>query len=1255
MKQLKHTNNRKCWLTSLFFAAGLSGSAAQATQLNLADEPLFLGISVDPNVFFELDDSGSMDWEVLTVPYYRACQYDRDAPINPGSHNCATSKISSGNWETTRGYYDRGTLKWLFRSFYYIYNSSDNVYGTGCNRNSYNYSLESCGTKVVELDWRGLAADFNVIYYNPRSSYKPWAGTGLLNAKFSEARSNPQPAIPAISAQAQTSVLDAVPAQGARSETDGYSLKRDLTGFVYHVWIDSHGFSDSYPKRGSNINRKDGANGLVDLWDNYYVYTVNATEVSWKKMGWEIESDGSLKPKKLDEGSFSGSATDPNITPARTVAEIQQNIANWYSFSRKRSYVTKGAVGAVVTASPTFRFGQTLLNRDDLVFNSVPPASVSRYNGYNTSLLNDLYSYKWRSNGTPLRKGLDTAGRYYDGVLSGKVDPIIESCQQNFTVLFTDGYWNGHEPWTSGLGDNDGDGINKTVADVAKFYYDNDLSPLRNEVVPSTADPATYQHMVTFPVAFGVKGSIIDSDGDGWPDPSLDVSDKWGLDPFSYNLGKIDDLWHAAYNSKGEFVAAQTPDDVVNSLVSALGEISSRDASASAVATSTGQISSTTAIFQAQFNNGDWSGKLYSLPILPDFSVDIAHPNWEAGEVLNTLDYDTGRAIITHNGTQGVPFRMPVNYKSPTATELSSAQVAQLMNRAPYALSTADSTETAANQSYGQSLIDYLRGDRSKEGVSAVDFRQRSTLLGDIVDSNPQYVREPRFFYPDSLESVPYSNFKTAKASRPKMVYVGANDGMLHGFDASTGRERLAYVPNLVFDKLSGLTEVNFKHKFLVNGAPTVVDAFYSNGWHSVLVGTLGHGGQGVYSLDVSSPGSFSETSAGQVSQWEFSDHDDADMGYSIGQASIAKMANGKWAAVFGNGYNNTEADGHASTTGHAVLYIVDLANGNIIKKIDTGVGSATTPNGLASPTLVDLNNDYVVDYIYAGDLQGNLWKFDVTDTNAGDWGSAWANKPLFKAASGQAITTRPSVGYHPERGGQLVYFGTGKYLEPSDNSVISEPTQSFYAIWDKNESSSTNIPVAASNLLAQEILAEFSQDFNSKSYNIRLTSKYEVNWSNHDGWKLDLVNKNATTVNNNGERQVTDSLLHNGRIIFTTAIPSDSPCSPGGKSWLMELDAGTGARLVDSPFDLDDDGEFGKSDRTYNSPTPINHTKSNLITNVPPSGIQGEPGLMQKPSVIIGKGTEGKYMPTSKGSIVVVKENPGPGTEGRQSWRELD
>ena len=1210
----------------LMMALGLMASmgSAAAGALNLSTVPLSAGTSVDPNVFFELDDSGSMDWEVMTQKHWSWQAYNPDESLIGGSFTSTDggSYIDDGLWYSN---YVRTTTKkgvttttYPNTSFYYVFDSSDNLYGTGCGT-----ALIACGALdyasnlPYELDWRILSSSLNTIYFDPSQTYAPWvgpcmtSGTYCANASFTAARSNP------------------------REGTTGYSVTRDLTGFVYEVWVDDKGFdtADGRPRRGTNINVTNTPNGIVDLWDTHLQYTVNASSVTIVTTSYAPDSTG-MNPTTTT-ATISGSATDPY---GHTVAQIQQNVANWYQYYRRRSLTAKGAISAVIDENPSFRYGLSVINHSSTLFQEVPAASTTDYSSDNLALLTNLYSYAWTASGTPLRAGLNNVGQYYYGKLSGKTNPIINACQKCFTVLITDGYWNGSY---SGAGDKDGDGISNTLADVARYYYVTDLSTYSNTVVPDAYDPATWQHMVTYTVAFGVQGNLVDTDADGWPNPALTESSNWG-DPTSCTdcAPKIDDMWHAAYDSKGTYISAKNPSDVVTALRKALQDISNRVSSLAAVSLNSGSISSLSKLYQAKFNSYTWEGFLEAKNVTGGAVGSVA---WEAGSLLPSA---TSRAILTYDGSGGVPF------------EWSSLSAGE---------------QTALNTNSGGSVdglgslrLSYLRGDGSNELVNGGTFRNRQTTkLGDIIDSAPQYSSDEDFGYPDNMESASYASFVSSKASRTPMVYVGANDGMLHGFDGLTGAEKLAYVPSPVYANLSKLTATPYSHRYFVDGTPTIGDAYFSGAWHSVLVGGLRAGGQGIYALNVTDPTQFAETNASSLVMWEFTDANDADLGYTFSRPNVVKMADGSWAAVFGNGYNNTEADGHASTTGAAVLYIVNVQTGALIKKISTGVGSsqdptgASRPNGLATVTPVDVNQDGITDYIYGGDLFGNLWKFDVTATSSGSWDVAFhsggAASPLFKACGGntcnsgnaQAITTRVTVGYGPNRIGYMVYFGTGKYLEATDVNDLS--TQTLYGIWDKNDGTTT--VSGRSTLLQQTILYEGSytlQDGSSSSQPLRVTSNTDYSSSppTEMGWYLDLT---SPVSGAQGERLVNQPTLRNGRIIFTTIIPNANSCSGGGDSWLMELNALNGSQLNESPFDLNKDGSFDSKEY-------VQVTIGGKSVWVPVSGVKYAE-LLTTPAIgsqSSNPSKETKYMSGSSGSVNTIDENPGTNGSGRDSWRQI-
>jgi type IV pilus assembly protein PilY1 len=657
------------------------------------------------------------------------------------------------------------------------------------------------------------------------------------------------------------------------------------------------------------------------------------------------------------------------------------------------------------------------------------------------------------------------------------------------------------------------------------------------------------------PLWYAAKwGGFQDGNGNGIPD----VRGEWDDD---------------ATGTRG----AGTPDNyflVTNALKlseqlrEAFTEIIARSSSAASVALSGGAISSDTRVFQAKFDTAQWTGQLLAFSLnVPPGTVNPT-PVWDASDP-DVLPGASARTIFTVNSE--VPAPVAFRYD-----QLDNTRKLQL-------------ADTAAVQ---QVYVNYLRGDGSQEGTGTTyQLRERDTKLGDIVSSAPIYVGMPRAGYPDNFEGGSgYQSFVDAMETRPEMVYVGANDGMVHGFDADTGVERMAFIPGAVFGNLKFLTDPDYAHRYYVDGAPNAADVFFNRAWHTVLVGGLNLGGQSIYALDVTRPGTFSEGSPNNVYLWEFTDRNDPDLGYTYSQPAIVYMQNGKWAAVFGNGYNNTAADGVASATGNAVLYIVDIQTGQLIRKLDTGVGmaadptAASRPNGLATPVLVDVDGDRVVDSAYVGDLFGNMWKVDLSSDDASDWGFAFGNnvnpQPFFVAvdAAGnrQPITVRPEVARGPNGSGIVVVFGTGKYLEESDKTITPQRTQTFYGLVDYNNGDTLDQIGGRTDLTRQTIDAEVTITRRDGTTTLsRETSQVPLGGR---GWYLDLI---SPVSGYQGERSVSDPLVRDERVIFTTLLPNSDPCSFGGKSWFMVLDLLSGGRLTEAQLDTDGDGDVDENDRS--------------------------------------------------------------------------
>lgn len=733
----------------------------------------------------------------------------------------------------------------------------------------------------------------------------------------------------------------------------------------------------------------------------------------------------------------------------------------------------------------------------------------------------------------------------------------------------------------------------------------------------------------------------------------------------------------------------------------AFDEILARSGSASTVAATSGSLRSDTLLFQASFNTDGWTGQVRAI----EFGTGtLGKTNWEfAEQVRKQLAQPNGhsinREIITSssNGT-GVPFRFPANYASPAANELALDQVNALL-----------SGITTGQQSYGNDLIDYLRGDDAQEGNATVrQFRERQSganhmPVGDIVNSDPLYIIPPGFFFPDTwpttlngnTASAPensaakkYSAFRTDLKNRDAMLAVGANDGMLHIMNAyendntvsDGGNEILAYVPSVLYSRLPNLASPNYTHEYFVDGKTTYSDAFFtgSNKWHTALVGTLNAGGQAVYALDITDPKgitgsypSFDEGNADDLVLWEFTDANDADLGYTYGRPSIVRLANGKWAAIFGNGYNNTFADGNISTTGNAAIFIVDIETGALIKKFDTEQGflqdpqSSTRPNGISEVTIIDQDRNFVADTLYAGDLFGNVWKIDISDVNANNWDFSFSQSgkpaPLFVATTATGtrlpITQRILARNHPDfrgTGDRIISFGTGKYIESNDNIASGQDTQSFFGVWDNGTDRFTR-----SDLVVQTIEEKVESSTGDR---FRIVSQNKVRWKDEvdssgtviaakdGGWVLDLVDSSATPLNNKGERSVTNALLRGESIVFTTLIPSTNPCDSGGSSWLMVIDSADGS-APDSPFfDENNDGKFDNDDMI--------DTDGDGIGDTVRSGKHHEDGILSATTFVEtndgGISINSSSDWTSGNQLEINKVNPLYRSNKRLFWREL-
>ncbi|UBB26158.1 pilus assembly protein [Pseudoxanthomonas japonensis] len=1011
----------------------------------------------------------------------------------------------------------------------------------------------------------------NSIYYNPAVTYNAWMGANRSRytggTTYGSAYWNPSALTDAIDLgeQVQTFFVPKNPATAttATGLGDYYRFQILTDGRIIRSAVGNRNDANGVADSGCGNNRNGGYDSTNDVY--------------WR------------------------ACTVANPTTGRDAAAEKSNYATWYSYHRTRMKVAKaGASEAFAQLESNIRVGLDTLNRNisGLPYYIPVDSSGGRFEGANkTTWFTYLQSATGGGN-TPLRRALHRAGQYFSGLATDAPDPmgpVVEgsmlSCRQNFTILTTDGYWNSDSGFNA-VGDADGTagptvtGPNdksytyavaspyrdnyatspgsraNTLADIAMYYWKRDLRDLENDVPDSDDDPAFWQHMVTFGVSIGQKGTLnptqatLDAIANGstrWPDP---ISNS--------GAQRIDDLWHAAVNGRGDFIVANNTQNFVQGLQDAINTMAKRQGSASNVTANSTSFVSDTRVYQAKYMSGSWTGELSAYDAT---AAGVArNPAWEASRQFPVW---SSRSVFTWTGTQGSTF--------PTSDQVT------LLNQSSRLVAPVNGTDNA----------NYIKGDASRERKNTNGtLRNRDVLLGDIVNSSPMYVKDS------------------------ETIFVGANDGMLHAFSAISvgsgnnaipgGRELFAYVPAGVnFTDLASLSNPNYQHKYFVDG-PIVVSTRAQTGGRNYLVGALGRGGKGLFGLDVTDPARFRATDV----KWELTSG--THMGNVLGEPLIVTLndTNHTKAIVVGNGIN--------STSGNAVLFVINIATGAVIQTIDTGVSG---DNGMAAPRGWDENGDGTVDYIYAGDMRGNLWKFDFTGATAS---IAFSGQPMFTTASGQPITTGLALAREPQSGRRWVFVGTGSFI--SEDDVDNTTTQSVYALID-----SSSEPIGRDDLISRDIVV-------TGTMNGSVVRGFETHGGLVDtakGWYLNLGTPTA------GERVVSRPAILGKVLIFSSIIPpqDDNPCAAGGSGFLNAIDAFTGTSTSKTFFDANNDGTVNSSDQIANG-----NTRLPVGSFDPGVGMPTLPTVIDKLMVVGG----------SKGTLNDTAIDPDMGAPRRVSWREI-
>jgi type IV pilus assembly protein PilY1 len=951
-----------------------------------------------------------------------------------------------------------------------------------------------------------------------------------------------------------------------------------------------------------------------------------------------------------------------------TYDEEMTNFANWYSYYRTRMQMMKTSTSrAFAQIDSRFRVGFMTIARPN---NSVTYPSYLPIAQYTQTQKNSWYNLLFNASpsnpvGTPLREALTIAGRIFAGkgasAIGNSSDPIQYSCQQNFSLLTTDGYWNGNGGLDingASIGNLDGGSTPRplkegtpatsdTLADAAKYYYDTDLRTgtagsaactgaprangttgdvCNNNVFVTSTDNNVQQHMTTFTLGLGVDATLnyssdykVATEGDFYElgDATRTGTKTWPT-PAANAQTAVDDLWHAAVNGQGTYFSARDPNQLSDSLNEALNGIKAKVGAGAAAATSTlNPVANDNFSYVASYTSVKWIGNLEARTINTATGKVSQDASWCVENVIADTCILPSSVVLTNSNNSTIyecvtPNSTAASCTSPGAVldganncrvEISTSCTGTLQSmvsdtadtRTIYmnvngalggftsANLTAAGKDAAFTNSFlsakltqfndaaftaGQralvnsnSLVNYLRGNKQYEDRSSNDdgsvntrlYRVRDAVLGDLVDSTPVFVGPPKAnladpgYGPDTSTG----SFKTANLARAGTIYIGSNDGMLHAINASNGQERWAYVPSMVLDNLWKLADINYgdpakgpDHAYYVDGDIVVNDVCVSGcsspstaEWKTILVAGLNAGGKGYFALDITNPSTPSLL-------WEFDETDDSDIGFSFGNPIITKKPDGTWVVIITSGYNNV----NGVNPGKGFLYVLNASTGAIINKYGTNEGDVNSPSGLAEINAyiddAEVNNQ--TRFVYAGDLVGNLWRFDIT---AGA-GTSPFRVAILKDPNGvvQPITTRPELA--EINGKPVLYVGTGRYLGKSD--LNDSQQQTIYAIMDDISASPStlNNPRNSSLMVNQTLVANTT----TATRTIQQPAN-AVNFTSDRGWYIDFLDPK--------ERQNVPAQLVFGTLLLPTTVPTNTDCSTGGYGWLNFLDYKTGAAVA--------------------------------------------------------------------------------------------
>ncbi len=1164
-----------------------SGTYAAVTDIATAPLASSSTLNVLPNILFTLDDSGSMAWDYLP-------DYVDD------SNACKTGSTGSSNCSA-------GDPPYYAAQFNGVYYNPAIRYAPALNSDgSSKTSYGSPWTSVKVDAFSSSSSTINLTINFPERRYCNSAGTVCKRNGID----TPNPF--------EYRGVDPGSTYGYPDAT--YKVLSSINGNPFYYTISPKEYCSD-----ANLTTCVAATASAGL-DTYPApvrfcnSAANASAAAPVSGGSKCQAKYTSTYKYPRYGKFTRTDIKPTVTSypkavARTdcsgttctYANEMTNFANWYAYSRTRMQMMKTATGLAFAAiDDRFRVGLVTINPSTPVSSSKYLAIDTFTPSHKANWYSKLYSQSSNS-GTPLRTALSRAGRHFagkaDGINAGMTpDPVQHSCQQNFHILTTDGYWNGAggQKLNGAAMDNQdsnsttaprpfydgpsGTTTADTLADAAYYYYQNDLRATgsigalgvevaKDNVPTSDKDKANWQHMTTFTLGLvdglmSWKNDYESADGDyrnilngssgcswaagtcNWPKPVADT------------LTALDDLWHAAVNGRGKYFNARDPATLSSGLNEAITSLETRNAAGAAAATSTPNITpSDRSIFKSSYTTVDWYGTIEMQLI--DVTTGAVLPGvvWNARDLLDGRVGNGDDSRTIHTFDSGAPNGIkPFLYDQLTSSEQNyfRDKCSPSTNLTQCALLSA-ALLTRAND--GINMVNYLRGQK---GYETSIFRARKHTLGDTVNAVPVYVATPSRSFADTVTPT-YADWKVSTdiAGRKGMLYVGSNDGMLHAFEGNSGNELWAYVPKMIMPNLYKLAEERYagKHTYFVDGTPVEMDVHDGSAWRTILVSGLNSGGRGFFALDVTNPNA-------PQGLWEFCHtnalcaQNDSDMGYSYAKPIITKRASdARWVVMVTSGYNNVSPG-----DGKGYLYVLDAFSGAMLEKIATNVGTTTTPSGLGkiSAWADNFNVDNTSKVVYGGDMEGNIWRFDMTSSPTSVMKLGRATDATGK---GQPITTAPELGL-VNRTHHAVFVGTGRYLGVKD---LSDPAtqapagtsawrQSIYAIKD---SGTVLGDLRNAGLIEQQILGVTGTE------TTRSITQNPVNWNTDNGWYIDLPLTTGDDGAQEAERVTVDPQLILGTLLIAGNVPGGGACAAGGEGWFYQFDFNTGSFVSSSPGEV--------------------------------------------------------------------------------------